>query len=181
MSIGFHSDEELVNGCLSGEDMYFELLVQRYRKVVERLVFYKIHHSKDMEDILQETFLTAWLNMHQLKNADRLRPWLFQIARNKCHDYIHSKYQREEFFDDSRLESAVNKYGRNVTGHEEKIANTDQVSRILGTLKKEEKEILHLYYFENMTVSMVSQRLGIPEGTVKSRLYTARNRFRQSL
>ena len=145
----------------------FEELLREYGKGAETYVKYKVSVMEDAEDILQETYVQAFNSMSSLKNEESFRPWLISIARNKVNDYYRKKAEVTEVpFDD-----AVVQY---VTVN--RPVNTS-VSDTMKKLSDEERELLHLYYWEDMSVKDIARELNIPEGTVKSRLHKARKSF----
>ena len=66
----------------------FEALLSEHRGSVERLVKFRLPSNADAEDVLQEIWLTACRSFHTLRDPARFRPWIFQIARNRCNDYF---------------------------------------------------------------------------------------------
>lgn len=145
----------------------FEELLKEYGKSAETYVKYKVSVKEDAEDILQETYVQAFNSLSSLKNEESFRPWLISIARNKVNDYYRRKAEVTEVpFDDAVIQYVtVNR-----------PVNTS-VSDTMKKLSDEERELLHLYYWEDMSVKDIARELDIPEGTVKSRLHKARKNF----
>lgn len=145
----------------------FEELLSKYGKGAETYVKYKVSVKEDAEDILQETYVQAFNSIDSLKDEEAFRPWLISIARNKVNDYYRKKADVAEVpFDDAVIQYVT--INRPV--------NTS-VSETMKLLDDEERELLHLYYWEDMSVKDIAGELNIPEGTVKSRLYKARKSF----
>lgn len=145
----------------------FEELLKEYGKSAETYVKYKVSVKEDAEDILQETYVQAFNSLSSLKNEESFRPWLISIARNKVNDYYRRKAEVTEVpFDDAAIQYVT--LNRPV--------NTS-VSDTMKKLSDEERELLHLYYWEDMSVKDIARELDIPEGTVKSRLHKARKNF----
>ena len=69
----------------------FETLMQRERISVERFVRFRLQSQADADDVLQETWISAYQNFDKLKNPDAFRAWILSIARNKCTDYFRRK------------------------------------------------------------------------------------------
>ena len=145
----------------------FEELLSEYGKGAETYVKYKVSVKEDAEDILQETYVQAFNSIDSLKDEEAFRPWLISIARNKVNDYYRKKADVTEVpFDDAVIQYVT--INRPV--------NTS-VSETMKLLDDEERELLHLYYWEDMSVKDIARELNIPEGTVKSRLHKARKSF----
>lgn len=149
----------------------FEILLSDCNAALERFVKFRVNNREDAEDILQEVRLSAFLSFKNLKNADSFKPWIFSIARNKCMDY----YRRRER--DSIVKSddfTPDAFGQSRYG----LMCFSSVDETMEKLGANDREILRLFYFENRSVSEISALLNIPAGTVKSRLHTARQNFR---
>lgn len=151
----------------------FERLLATNRLSVERFVRFRIGSRADAEDVLQDVYLTAFQNFGQLKANDRFKAWIISIARNKCNDYFRKKCAQLELPIDELTELGVScsKYG---------ISVVEQVSETLEKLGGKDKQILYLYYFKDMPQADIAKKLGVPIGTVKSRLYTAKQNFKQN-
>lgn len=150
----------------------FEKLLQENFVSLQRYVNYKISNKHDAEDIIQDVCLTATMKFGSLKNPSALKPWLIGIATHKCNDYYRKKAKDMNISLESLSESAL------CTG---RFGITEQsiVRDILDILDDKEKQILYLYFFKNLSQEDISRRLGIPIGTVKSRLHYAKEKFKQ--
>lgn len=151
----------------------FECLLSENKSAVEHFVLFRISNRQDAEDIFQETCYTAWRHFGDLKDRSQFKAWMISIARNKCNDYYREKAKK---LDIQPIDALIEKQiSRSVFG----ITETDVVSETLGKLGGREKQILYLYYFKQMPQSKIADKLGIPLGTVKSRLHTAKRKFRE--
>lgn len=150
----------------------FEVLLCDNRGAVERFVYFRISNQDDAEDILQEIYLTAFEKFSALKNPNSFKAWLLSIARNKCNDYFRQQAKLPAQLNEESGEIAFvqSRYG---------IAEQSDVTDVLAMLKKQEKEILYLYYFCDFAQTEIARRLHIPLGTVKSRLYHAKQSFKE--
>lgn len=151
----------------------FEKLLAQARKSVELFVKYKISSAEEAQDILQETYLTAWQKFGQLKNEDAFKPWIISIARNKCNDYFRNKAAVLEIPLEEALELTMDD-GR--MGISEVMAVRDHLEKMAD----KEKEILYLYFWKQLPQAEIAKRLNVPVGTVKSRLHVAKEKFRES-
>ena len=148
----------------------FEALLEENRGAVERYVRYRVGSIADADDILQETFITAFSRFDRLRNRESFKAWLVTIAKNKCVD--HYRKRRDEISLEEIAEPALvqSRYG---------LAEQSDVMDTIDRLAGNDRQILLLYYFEEMKQSEIARRLAIPLGTVKSRLNTARRNFRE--
>ena len=150
----------------------FEKLISNHLPAVERFINYKIHNKDDAQDILQDVLLGAFKNFEQLKNYESFRPWIIGIARNNCNAYYRKKSKIIELNIDDINESIFT-YTQ-FSSYENSLFND-----IFKTLKKQEQEILNLSYIENLSQAEIAEKLNIPIGTVKSRLHTAKQKFKE--
>jgi len=154
-------------------DENFENLLQKYRPAAERLIRYRIDDPYDAEDILQDTCLLAFSKFHMLQDQAAFHGWLLTIARNQCNAYFRRKNRNCDISLD-----ALHENGQALPASENPaIASTRET---LSALKPDQQHILNLYYYRGMSHAEIAKALGIPAGTVKSRLYTAREQFRRS-
>lgn len=151
----------------------FEELLAQARKSVELFVKYKISSAEEAQDILQETYLTAWQKFGQLKSEDSFKPWIISIARNKCNDYFRNKAAVLEIPLEEAPELTMDD-GR--MGISEVLAVRDHLEKMAD----KEKEILYLYFWKQLPQAEIAKRLDVPVGTVKSRLHVAKEKFRES-
>ena len=149
----------------------FESLLEAERIAVERFVRFKINSKADADDILQEIFFTAYQKFSQLRNKDVFKAWIISIARNKCNDYFRWKATQYEIPIDELTERTLS-YGR----HGVSVADT--VKETLDLLGDKDKQILYLYFWKEMPQAEIAKQLNIPIGTVKSRLHTAKQNFK---
>ena len=152
----------------------FEELLKKEMPVLERFVRNRIGNTHDADDVLQETCLAAFQNFAALKEKDFFKPWLLGIARHKCCDYFREKSKAMEIPVDELNETALTYGAQGVTA-------SVIVRETLELLGGKDKQILYLYYFRELPQDEIAKRLGLPLGTVKSRLHNARQRFREKI
>ena len=144
----------------------FETRLASARTAVERWVRARTGSPADAEDILQETYLAAFRGYSGLRKPDVFLPWILGIARRKTADWYRSQARRKEIPLEHLPEKA-----------EESIEDNG-VEETLDALPERDRLMLRLFYQEMLSQKQISVRLRIPEGTVKSRMSTARDRFR---
>jgi len=149
----------------------FNLLLEAERVSIERFVRFRITSKTDADDVLQEVYLTAYQKFAQLKNRDSFKPWLISIARNKCNDFFREMATRFEISLDELTEPELSdsRHG---------ISEIDTVRETIGLLGDKDKQMLYLYFWKELPQAEISKRLNIPIGTVKSRLHTAKQNFK---
>lgn len=150
----------------------FEALVSGVMQPLERFVKFRVGNLSDAEDILQEVLTAAYRGAETLSDEVVFKPWILGIARNKCNDYFRAKAKRMEIPLESLDETAL------TTGIHG-VATRTVVHETLDRLGDTDKQILYLSYFRDLRQAEIASRLGIPVGTVKSRLYHAKQQFRE--
>lgn len=149
----------------------FEELLGRQMPVLERFVKYRIGNQHDADDILQEVCMAAFKSFEGLKQKNKFKSWLLGIARHKCNDYFRDKAKY--------LQISIEDLKESVFTHGPHGATVSSVVReTLELLGDKEKQILYLYYFKELPQDQIATRLGLPIGTVKSRLHYAKQRFK---
>lgn len=151
----------------------FEKLLHENLIPLQRYVNFKIGNRHDAEDIIQDVCLTATLKFDTLSNPAAFKAWLIGIAKHKCMDYYRLKAANLNISLDSLSESALAVGRLGITEH-------SIVIDTIEALGSKEKQILYLFFFKNLSQEDISRKLGIPIGTVKSRLHYARNQFRSA-
>ena len=149
----------------------FEQACAAHRSAVERYVHIRISNPADAEDVIQDVLSAALFGYNKLRSDDSFRPWLIGIARNKCADYLRRKYRRSEvpLADVERIAVLPPRFAR---------ASDSLVLDTLEKLSPQDRQILHLCYWQELPQQEIARRLALPLGTVKSRLHNARERFR---
>ena len=149
----------------------FEKLLADVSSGVERFVRYRLPSQTDADDVLQEVYLSAYRKFPQLKNKDAFKTWIISIARNKCNDYFRAKAAQMEISIEelSQQELSAGRLG---------ISVVHTVRETLDRLGDKDKQILYLYFWKELPQTEIAKILDIPVGTVKSRLFTAKQHFK---
>ena len=149
----------------------FEKMLRDVSSGVERFVRYRLPSQTDADDVLQEVYLSAYRNFPNLKNKDAFKPWIISIARNKCNDYFRTKAAQMEISIEelSQQELSAGRLG---------ISVVHTVRETLDRLGDKDKQILYLYFWKELPQTKIAKLLDIPVGTVKSRLFTAKQHFK---
>ena len=150
----------------------FEKLLQTNLEPLQRYVHFKINNIHDADDVVQDVCLAASASFGSINNPSSFKAWLLGIARHKCNDYYREKAKAMSISLDCLRESAL------TTG---RLGLTEQnaVKETLSALGDKEKQILYLYFFKNLSQKDIAKQLNLPLGTVKSRLYYAKEKFKQ--
>ena len=170
------TDEELVRRLQAGEMQAFDTLYERYKDDAFRVACLITGSRADGEDLTQEAFVTAVRSIGSLKDGSRFRPWLLRTLTRAAWRYCR-KAKREppvaDFFEQGESESALSTVLRS--------DEQRQLYQALYALDEKRRTVVVLHYFDELPVKEIARTLGVTEGTVKSRLFSARRHLRQAL
>jgi RNA polymerase sigma-70 factor (ECF subfamily) len=181
-------DHELVKAVLDGDSDAFRGLVERYEGRVYAVVYGMVRNQEDARDLAQEAFVKAYRNLSRFRLESRFYTWLYRIAYNVTIDHIRrQKVRRAEAFEEG---VAVRGTGGQLNpGHHtdspgkslERKRLKARLLEALDELTDDHRQIIVLRELEGMSYREISDVMGIPEGTVMSRLYYARKKLQVSL
>lgn len=163
-------EREIVRRCLAGETDAFAAIVERYGRVLYSVAYRMSGNHEDARDIVQNAFVRAYQG---LSTFDAQRPffsWIYRIAVNESIDLVQRRRPGEPLADE--LSAGEGPFERAVT-----LELGARVQAALGQLPPDSRQVLVLRHFADLSYEEMSEVLGIPEKTVKSRLFTARRRL----
>ncbi|MBL8760675.1 MAG: sigma-70 family RNA polymerase sigma factor [Phycisphaerae bacterium] len=181
------SDEQLFEYYRRGEDSALRPLIERHQEELLRFLYRLMGDRAGAQDAFQEAFLQVHLSADSFDSSRKFRPWLFTIAANKARDMLRKRGRRPML----DLSAPVSRSGGGEDGGgttymdlmEVDIPAPDaamdaeerdaRVQRVLGEMPLPLREILLLAYFQRLSYAQIAGDLGIPLGTVKSRLHAA--------
>lgn len=146
-------------------------------KSLAYLINVKLNGTCATEDVYQETILAAWSNRKALTNPGNFKPWIYQIARNKCNDYFRQNGGDKSIPLEKTHELIANRFGYRGAVDEQK----EELTYSLLTLDVNDKELIELLYYKELTLAQIAAKMAIPLGTVKRRLFDARRRLREEI
>ncbi len=173
------SDSALMTRVAEGDVRAFETVYDRYRGQALGLAMRMTRHSAAAEDVTQEAFLNLWRSAARYESGrGSLASWLLQIVHNRGIDALRrgSRRQRDVGLDDVQAENlrAPELTDTTVVKRDE----SRHVRRLLTDLPIEQREVIELAYFEELTHVEMADNLGLPLGTVKGRLRLAHKKLR---
>ena len=174
------------------EQIYQELLVLRCRKndtaaqeelirMYEKRLFYflrrLVKQEEDAWDLLQETWMKVFQNLSRLNNPEKLTSWLYTIARNTAMSYLRKQQDNVTWSDE--LDP-----GTMEPGNSEPAFGPEDMARVHASLEQlslPHREVLTLFFLEDLPLDEIAGIVGVPAGTIKSRLYYAKQQLRELL
>lgn len=182
------TDEQLLTAYRTGSKEALAELIRRHHDDLMRFLVRLVGERSGAEDVLQEAFLQVHLSADTFDNTRRFKPWLFTIAANKARDLLRKNSRRRTLDlsspvgrgrggggdDDGTTFVDLMKVNGLVPGDSASLAERDAaVQRAVQELPLTLREVLLLAYFQRMSYTQIADVLGIPLGTVKSRLHSA--------
>ena len=160
-------------------------LAQNQTRFLYNVAFKYVGNRYDAEDLVQETLYTAYHKFHQLRDSRKFKSWMFTILRNHFLKWQRKKVsvQADEFEDGidyiSQLESVSLR--QDAASVYETKTDADTIQSILDKLPEKYKAVLILYYMEDSSYQEIAEMLGVPIGTVMSRLSRAKQMMKKVL
>ncbi len=171
-------DQRLVRSILRGDRDSFGILVGRYEKLVASVAWRYGARSEEIEDVVSEVFIKAYRNLHQYRPDHPFSTWLYRLAANHVVDHGRRRRRQPTRVDlPEQLDDPRPGPGERV----ERDERAGLVRRALDELKPRYREVMFLVYIEGLPVEETARMLGLPQGTVKSRLLRGREALRKLL
>jgi RNA polymerase sigma-70 factor (ECF subfamily) len=167
-------DEYLVSLSQAGSIEALDGLARRWTPRLLRYATRVLGGSGDAPDVVQDTWIGAIRGLRGLRDPAQFPAWIYGIATRKCADAIRANTRRR------RLDARA---GTGEAGHDASAALEDRIDLASATrgLPPLQRAVVHLFYREDLSVEEIASVLGIPPGTVKSRLHHAREGLRRQL
>ena len=172
---------EAVVAAQEGDEQAFAAIVEHYRQAVFALAWRMTHDATRAEDLAQEVFLRLWRKLDQFDPSRPLRPWLMRLATNTCINLLKRKrlptvsIHREPDEGDWREPAADEPLADEAA---EKGELLDRLEAAIAELPDAYRVVVTLRHVQDLSYEEISQALGCPLGTVKVRLFRARERLR---
>jgi RNA polymerase sigma-70 factor (ECF subfamily) len=170
-------DEDLIQQVYQNQELYGEV-VKRYQNKLQRYVTHLGASKEEAQDVVQDTFIKAFTNLHSFNLSLQFSSWIYRIAHNEAVNLFkkESKYQKFSFSDwlMEVLPSTVD-----VEAEITQKIDLEQLKKQLNQLDLKYKDVLVLYYLEEKKYTEISNILKIPTSTVGIRLKRAKEQFKK--
>ncbi len=163
-----------------GEDSAFDKIVERHAAEVAALANRLLGWPGDVDDVVQEVFLAAFLGLRKFRGDCRLRTWLFAITVNKCHSWRLRRRRMSpvRVISDSDDLSGMDRSSDRAAMDEETFA---RVRRAVQTLPRKYREVVVLKYLQGLEAQEACELLGLTVNAMEVRLNRARARLKEQL
>jgi RNA polymerase sigma-70 factor, ECF subfamily len=176
---------ELVEKARAGSKLAFEQLADLFHNDIFRMVYFRTRSQMDAEDLTQDIFIQAFRSLSKLDSVDRFKSWLFSIAMNRVRDF-HRRKKLQRFFgmsSDSRMENQQELGAADKPDPLDIMIRRDfweKVEMTLNGFPAMEREVFILRFMDQLEIKEISQVLKKNQSTVKTHLYRALRKFRNS-
>jgi RNA polymerase sigma-70 factor (ECF subfamily) len=176
-------DYKLVQAALNhGDQKAYAELLHRYRESVYFMMLKMVGNKDDADDLTIEAFGRAFKRLHQYTPNFAFSTWLFKIASNNAIDHLRKKKQGDSYSLDSKY---VNEEGQELSQSiksgtldpEENFIKKQKIELlhdVVDKLKPKYKELVEMFYYQELSHEEISQKLNLPIGTIKAQLFRAR-------
>ena len=174
------TDQQLVDRVLSGNKNAFDMLVLRYQHRVAALIGRFIHDTQEAEDVCQEAFIKAYRALPLFRGDSAFYTWLYRIAVNTAKNHLIAKNRRPPSSDLEVDEAEVSEIGtvlREIENPEGSLATEKLKQAITGAIQDLPEDLriaFTLREFSGMSYEDITEVMGCPVGTVRSRIFRAR-------
>ena len=178
------TDEELVAAFQDGDASAFDELVRRWDRKIHGAIYRVVGADEDARDLCQEAFLKAYRGLGTFKREARFSSWLYQIAINVCRDRLRRRRGRIAVSLDDVEETRDGGLRTASPSPLELVEARDLrhlVEEAMATLSAEEREVVILKEYQELTFPEIAEALEVPLSTVKTRLYRGLAQLRHRL
>ena len=170
------TDKFLIQQYLEGDTSVLQVLVKRYHKVFCKKAYWITRYKESAKDIAQESWIIIINKLHSLEKLDSFKSWAYKIVYTKAIDGIKRKIK-----EDINLDSIKSIADDDSSSEEERNRTQVALLKAIRKLPEGKQDIIRLFYAEEYSINEISKFLSIPVGTVKSRLFKAREKLKSIL
>ena len=168
------ADELLIGRIAKGDRLAMQVLFARHHVRIYRFVLRLLRDEMAAEDVISDVFMDVWLQANRFEGRSAVSTWLIAIARFKALSLLRKR--RETELDDETAE-LIEDPSDDPERAAEKLDKGEKLRRCLDGLSPQHREIIDLVYYHEKSVEEVAQIVGIPENTVKTRMFYARKKL----
>jgi len=171
----------LVPAAASGDKGAFQSLIDAFERRVFAVAYSYVHNFQQAEDVVQEVFLRAFLDLRKLKDSRKFAGWLGGIASHVSIDWLRKRKAMRVSLDDPKLRAIPDP----AVGDPDAPAVSEEVARLvaeaLSELPEQTRTCVCLRYFDDLSYAEIGETLGVPASTVRGSLYRGTKKLREDL
>jgi RNA polymerase sigma-70 factor (ECF subfamily) len=173
--MALESDDDLLKRIRAGEQLALKTLYGRHHVKIFRFAMRLLRNESSAEDVVSEVFVDVWRNATNFEGRSEASTWLLAIARNKAYSMMR-RVRKEEELDDEAAE-VIEDISDTPEVILQKQNKGDLLRACLQKLSAPHREVMSLIYYHDKSIEDVAKIVGVPEGTVKTRMFHARKRL----
>lgn len=175
----------IIERCKKGDREAFASIVEFYMKPAYYVALGYVGKPEDALDLSQDAFVNAFRHLKRFDSSKSFFPWFYSILKNLCMNHLNRlRRRREDSIDEMAEEDGQIRIPIETVSPEDSVVQKDlevKIGQALLSLRPREREIIILQHFQDYSYQEIANLLGIPIGTVMSRLYSARRSLRREL
>jgi RNA polymerase sigma-70 factor (ECF subfamily) len=177
------ADSELVQSTLAGRESDFEELVRRYQRPIAAYVYRMVGDYDAALDLTQEVFIKVYASLSRYRAEFKFSTWIYKIAHNAAIDHLRRHATRETVAnsDNNRAESTVETRRLSPEQESERSERCSEIEEVVQLLAAPYRELILLRHAQDLSYEEIAEVTGLPLGTVKNRLFRAREAMREHL
>jgi len=180
-------DQILIKKALAGKETAYKLLLNKHKDAIFRLIVKIVHNQEEAKDLVQETFMKAFGSLSSYKSQYRFTTWLYKIAANNCIDFLRKKRLNSLSLDqplqtkdgEVKIELADWTYNpeKDLASRQKSLS----IDAAIDLLPSKYREVIIFRHKQDKSYEEIAEILGIPVGTVKARIFRARELLKKKL
>ena len=182
---GALADGELVTSALSGREACFEELVRRYQRPIAAYVYRMVGNYDAALDLTQEVFIKVYNSLSRYRSEFKFSTWIYKIAHNAAIDHLRRHAVREQTLttgpESDRREFSIECRRLTPEQESERKERRSEIEAVVQTLPTAYRELIVLRHSQDLSYDEIAEVTGLPLGTVKNRLFRAREAMRDQL
>lgn len=166
---------ECIKAYMQGDELAFEELYNQYFPKIYNFIYYKVQNKEQTEDLVSETFHKLIKNLQQFDNSrGKFSTWIYQIARNTVIDFFRNHHQTSDIEDAFDIAST-----EDIERQTDASLKLEKVEKYLKTLKAEQREIIVLRVWEDLSYKEIADIIGKKESAVKMQFIRSIKKVKQ--
>ena len=177
------ADGELVQSALAGRESGFEELVRRYQRPIAAYVYRMVGDYDAALDLTQEVFIKVYASLSRYRPEFKFSTWIYKIAHNAAIDHLRRHATREAVAssEGDRAEGALESRRLSPEQESERSERCSEIETVVQLLQAPYRELILLRHSQDLSYEEIAEVTGLPLGTVKNRLFRAREAMREHL
>jgi RNA polymerase sigma-70 factor, ECF subfamily len=183
MNVAAFTDRDLVATAVSGTEGSFEELVRRYQRPISAYVYRMVGNYESALDLTQEIFIKVYNSLDRYRSEFKFSTWIYKIAHNAAVDHLRRTATREQSLvvgpEGDQFDLPIESSRPSPEQESERRERRVEIETVVRTLPSNYRELIILRHSQDLSYEEIVEVTGLPLGTVKNRLFRAREMMRQ--